>query len=100
MMPKGVEMEALVVGSGAEARKNAAVRVRYDGYLNQGDAFQTGVEAVIHLSRRDVIAGLRRGIVGMREGGRRRIRVSPHLAYGETGVPGVIPPGAVLLFEV
>ena len=55
---------------------------------------------VIDLSRRDVIAGLRYGIAGMQEGGRRKIRVSPHLGYGEVGVPGVIPPGAVLIFDI
>ena len=36
----------------------------------------------------------------MRVGGRRRIRVAPHLAYGEAGVPGVIPPNALLTVVV
>jgi peptidylprolyl isomerase len=54
----------------------------------------------VHLGRREVIAGLERGIVGMRVGGRRRLVISPHLAYGEAGVPGVIPPNAVVIAEV
>lgn len=36
----------------------------------------------------------------MREGGRRKVCVSPHLGYGEEGVPGIIPPNAVLIFDV
>ena len=52
------------------------------------------------LSGRVVIAGLRYGVEGMRVGGLRRLTVSPHLAYGGDGVPGVIPPVAVLIFEV
>ena len=38
--------------------------------------------------------------VNLRGGGLRRLTVSPHLAYGAAGVPGVIPPDAVLVFEV
>jgi peptidylprolyl isomerase len=96
----GVEIEELVVGDGPEVTPGSIVRVRYGGYLNRGDPFQTGVECEIDLGRRDVFAGLRYGIVGMREGGRRRMRIGPHLAYGERGVPGVIPPDAVLILEV
>ena len=36
----------------------------------------------------------------MQVGGLRRVRVSPHLAYGAAGVPGLIPANAVLTFEV
>jgi FKBP-type peptidyl-prolyl cis-trans isomerase len=46
---------------------------------------------VIDLGRRESIAGLRYGIPGMRVGGTREIVISPHLAYGEVGIPGRIP---------
>lgn len=98
-MSKGVAIEELRLGEGAEAHRDTTVRVRYDLYLNRGDVVQRGLEYTIDLSQRRVIAGLRYGIEGMREGGRRRLRVGPHLAYGERGVTGV-PPHAVLLFEV
>ena len=41
------------------------------------------------------IAGLSWAVEGMRVGGRRRLRVGPHLAYREHGVPGVVPPNAI-----
>jgi len=46
-----------------------------------------------------MIAGLERGVIGMRVGGTRRIRFGPHLGYGDTTVPGV-PARAVLKFEI
>jgi FKBP-type peptidyl-prolyl cis-trans isomerase len=44
--------------------------------------------------------GLFYGVEGMRIGGTRRLEIAPHLAYGVRGVPGVIPPGALLIAEV
>jgi len=52
------------------------------------------------IGRREVIAGLERGVIGMRVGGCRTLVVSPHLAYRDKGVEGSIPPNAVLRFEV
>ena len=36
----------------------------------------------------------------MRVGGTRRLEIAPHLAYGDRGVPGIIPAGAVLTAEI
>ncbi len=99
-MPKGVKIEEITVGTGSVALRNTAIRIRYNGYLKNGVLFQKDFEDTITLSRRDVIAGLRYGIEGMREGGCRKMCISPHLGYGEQGIPGMIPPNAVLIFVV
>jgi FKBP-type peptidyl-prolyl cis-trans isomerase len=36
----------------------------------------------------------------MRIGGTRRLEIAPHLAYGDQGVPDVIPAGAMLIAEI
>ena len=54
----------------------------------------------IRLNRGSLVNGLFYGIEGMRIGGTRRVEIAPHMAYGERGVPGVVPPNATLIAEV
>jgi FKBP-type peptidyl-prolyl cis-trans isomerase FkpA len=98
-MPRGIRIREIRVGDGKVATGDSIVTIHYEGTLRRGEPFGDGTET-IDLRRRESIAGLRYGIEGMRVGCRRRITVGPHLAYGEAGVPGRIPPNAVLIFEV
>jgi FKBP-type peptidyl-prolyl cis-trans isomerase len=96
----GVRIEDLAAGSGPEAVTGCTVHVRYDLFLSRGDQLQRDQEHSFRLGARRVIPGLEYGVDGMRVGGQRRIVVGPHLAYREAGVPGVVPPNAVLEFRV
>lgn len=94
----GIKVTDLVMGSGTVAERGSKVTIEWRGCLNRDDEFGCGC-ASFRVGKREVIAGLDQGIVGMKVGGTRKIRVSPHLAYRENGAPG-IPPNAVLEFEV
>jgi FKBP-type peptidyl-prolyl cis-trans isomerase len=54
----------------------------------------------VRVDRVSLVAGLFYGIQGMRVGGTRTLRIAPHLAYGEEGVPGVVPANALLTVEM
>ena len=54
----------------------------------------------VRIDRRSLVNGLFYGVEGMRVGGTRRLELAPDLAYGKTGVPGVIPPNAALVAEI
>lgn len=60
----------------------------------------TLVDHTIILGQREVIAGIEDTLAGMKAGGYRKVRISPHLAYREKGIPDLIPPDAVLTVEL
>ncbi len=101
---KGIEITDLKVGTGAEATKEDNVAVNVRMFLRRGDEVTYspgfGPRMIIDLSRRECIAGLLKGIPGMRVGGIRQILISQHLAYGEAGISGRIPANALLRCEV
>ncbi|MEM7165857.1 MAG: FKBP-type peptidyl-prolyl cis-trans isomerase [Planctomycetota bacterium] len=96
----GISYEDVLVGDGPVVDRGSVVEIRYDLFLNRGDPIQSHEHVSFWLGDRETIAGLRYGVEGMRKGGRRLITVSPHLAYGDRGVPGSIPSNAALKFEV
>ena len=116
-MRSGLTMLADVAGTGEPVRRQHSYRIRLRVWLSRGEAvrWQTAWGPVgaarleedgetliteIFVNRGQLISGLFYGVDGMRVGGTRRLEIAPHLAYGDRGVPGVIPPNAVLTAEV
>lgn len=103
-MTNGIEIKDLTIGTGDEATRESVVVANVREFLRRGDEVspspQFGTRKVMDLGQRECIAGLRYGIPGMRVGGKREIVISPHLAYGEAGIPGRIPANALLRCEV
>jgi hypothetical protein len=103
-MPSGIKSKDVVVGTGTLASKKSRVVIHVRGFLKRGDLVidtrKDGQPWRIDLGKRDCFAGLRQGIEGMCVGGHRELIISPHLGYGAEGVPGRIPPNAVLRLEV
>jgi FKBP-type peptidyl-prolyl cis-trans isomerase len=99
-----LQIEDIVVGTGAEATKGHTVSVHYRGTLTDGREFDAsynrGTPFNFPLGAGQVIAGWDQGVAGMREGGKRKLTIPPHLGYGSRGAGGVIPPNATLVFEV
>ncbi len=100
----GLEYWDIRVGAGAAAQTGQTVKVHYTGWLTNGKKFDSSVGKapfeVTPLGNAPVIKGWNEGIVGMKVGGKRQLRIPPDLAYGAEGYPGVIPPNSTLIFDV
>jgi hypothetical protein len=104
-MKPGIKFKDIEIGNGQEAKEDNWVLVEAHFFLNKGEEININEgcsdrQIGINLKSRDIISGLRYGIVGMREGGTREIKIGPHLAYGEKGLGDKIPPNAVLKCKV
>jgi FKBP-type peptidyl-prolyl cis-trans isomerase len=103
--PTKLETEDSVVGAGREAKTGDTVHVQYTGTLMNGTKFDSsydhgGEPFKFTLGKGEVIKGWDAGVVGMKVGGKRRLRIPPDLGYGAKGSPPSIPGGAGLLFDV
>ena len=99
------------VGDGAEAVDGKAVSVQYTGWLYDtaaknlhGKKFDSSFDRykafTFMLGAHQVIPGWEQGLRGMKVGGKRTLIIPAELAYGARGAGGVIPPNAVLVFDV
>jgi peptidylprolyl isomerase len=92
------------VGTGETVVAGDQISVNYVGMLADGKVFDAsanhGGPATFAIGVGQVIPGWDKGVVGMKEGGKRKLVIPAELAYGANGVPGVIPGGATLTFEV
>ncbi len=78
--------------------------VEYEGFLEDGTKFDSSYDrgkpfqCVIGTGR--VIKGWDQGVIGMKVGGKRRLFVPSHLAYGERQIGQFIKPNSNLIFTI
>lgn len=97
-------VEDLVPGTGKAVVKGALITTHYTGWLEDGTEFDSShrkgkpFQCVIGTGR--VIKGWDQGLMGMQVGGKRKLMVPAHLAYGDRQVGPVIKPHSNLVFEI
>ena len=120
-LAKGVDLLHEIQGQGPVAEKGSRVQYAARIFLNRGEEVTRdaeimkndtgylktktvdGVELVLHqveIGRRQAIAGIEKALIGMKPGGVREVCIAPHLAYGENGIPGLIPDNALLRVKI
>lgn len=100
----GLIIEIMHEGSGEPVKSGDMVAVDYRGFLEDGSVFdesyKRGQTFSFSVGAGQVIAGWDEGLLGMKVGEKRRLTIPSNLAYGPNGIPGAIPGGATLIFDV
>ena len=116
----GIKLLAEIDGQGEPAKKGDTVIFNWRLYRNRGDEIPLNehqaellprqmirqvdgrllIDHKTTLGRRQTMAGVEYSLDGMKPGGYRKIRVSPHLAYRDQGLGELIAPNAVLIIEI
>ncbi len=97
--------KVLKPGNGAKAAKGSAVSVLYtlsnaDGVIVDSTASRNNAPFSFALGQGRVVPGFDAAVAAMSYGEKRVIVLPPELAYGSAGAGNVIPPNAVLVFEL
>lgn len=104
MKKEDLKIEDIKVGTGAEAQVGDTVEMHYVGTLDDGTKFDSsrdrGQTFSFTIGQGEVIEGWEKGIPGMKVGGLRKLTIPSDMGYGRSGAGGVIPPNAILIFEV
>jgi FKBP-type peptidyl-prolyl cis-trans isomerase FkpA len=98
-LPSGVYFQDIELGTGDELVYDSDVFITYTGWLADGTEFDSGSFGFQVQVGGGAIEGLNLGLLGMQQGGTRKLVIPPALAYGDKEV-GIIPPGSILVFEV
>ncbi len=93
-----------IIGEGLEVVNHSKVSVHYIGKLEDNTEFDNSYKRnqsfEFQIGIRQVILGWETGLLGMKEGGKRKIYIPYKLAYGDTGAGELIPPKSNLIFDI
>jgi FKBP-type peptidyl-prolyl cis-trans isomerase FkpA len=107
-LPSGLEYKDLKVGIGSEAQLGDIAHIHFTGWVDENGQrgkeiynSRKGGEPVAFVIGTDkVMQGWNEGVLGMRAGGTRLLRIPPELGYGDKAVEDVVPANAYLQFII
>ncbi len=120
--PSGLKIYFSHKGDGVKPAEGSKILMNYAGYLQNGTLFDSNIEEIAkkhgvwdhrksdgggyvptpsgYSKDAQLIPGFREGLLAMGVGDKVTIYIPAHLAYGERGIPNVIPPNSDLFFEL
>ncbi len=101
-LPSGVIYIPVKEGKGASPKATDMVKVHYHGTFPEGKVFDSSVDrkTPAEFPLNGVIPCWTEGVQKMKIGGKAKLVCPSDSAYGDQGMPGAIPGGATLVFEV
>lgn len=98
----GLQYIVQQAGKGASPKKDAWVKVHYEGRLIDGTVFDSSIarDQPAEFRLNQVIQGWTEGLQLMKEGSKYRFFIPAELAYGQVGSGDIIEPNSTLIFDV
>ncbi|HPS28589.1 MAG TPA: FKBP-type peptidyl-prolyl cis-trans isomerase [Candidatus Paceibacterota bacterium] len=101
---KDMQAQLIKEGSGEQVKAGDKVSVLYKGSLTDGTVFDESakhdnqpIEFIVGSGQ--IIKGFDDAMIGMKVGDKKKITLTPDMAYGDKQV-GSIPPNSTLIFEI
>lgn len=96
--PGKLQYEVIEQGKGSAVTEHSVPQLNYEGRFIDGTVFGSSNETgAIEIPLDQTIPGFSKGLVGMKEGEKRRLYIHPDLAYGTNGP---LPPNSLLIFDI
>lgn len=101
-LPSGLLYKEIRPGTGKTPTVDSPCDCHYSGTLTDGTEFDSSYKrgAPLTFAPNQVIKGWTEAMQLMKEGGKWELYIPSELAYGDSGAGGLIPGGAVLIFEL
>ena len=108
----GVFVEVKDKGTGPAAASGKLVSIKYTGYNFDGKPFDSNIDSTKQSQKHDLtpfefvagqsgaIFGMLEGVTAFNKGGKGRLFIPSHMAYGPQGSPPAIQPNEHLIFEI
>jgi peptidylprolyl isomerase len=97
--PGKLDYMVLQEGTGPAVAEHASPQIKYTGKFLDGTVFGSSDEVggSITIPLDQTIPGFSKGLIGMKEGEKRRLFVHPDVGYGTSGH---LPPNSLLIFDI
>lgn len=100
----GLKTYDITKGDGATAESGKIITIDYTGWLTDGTKFDSSIDraspTTFALNSGQFIPGSDAGIEGMQVNGSRQMIIPAASAFGDQGIPGLIPPNSDIILEV
>lgn len=98
----GLQYEIIKDAEGPKPVETSIVKVAYQGSFLDGEVFDSSERngGPVEFPLNQVIIGWQEAIKYMSVGSKYKFWIPSDLAYGDQGIPGVIKPGSMLIFDV
>ena len=100
--PSGIVIRTITAGTGGSPAATDVVKVHYEGKLIDGTVFDSSIQQnePAEFPLNQVVPCWTEALQKLKKGGKAQIVCPSEVAYGDSGQPPTIPPGATLSFEV